>query len=667
MNRCYAMFFCFLFSLPLYSENKNNFDAGMSKVDITGPPVGVMFWGYAQPEQTGQGIHTRQYVRSLVIKDKNNGNLLAYATAELGGVPFEFQRDVVRRLQKEVNPNFNYANVLLNASHTHSGPAGYFHYSKFSLYSKDFYPDLYNVIVDGIVNSIKISYDSMAPSELILGKTKVISGGINRSLVAYEQNPIDERKKFDQNVDTDMIQISVKQKNKFIGFVNWYGIHPTNITFDNRLISSDNKGVASLLSESLAFEEGNPNFVAIYAQANEGDVTPNLNLNNTGPGKDMYESAYILGERQFVAATSILKSHGKPLVGELKFTHRFINMGNLAVSSNYTDTGKDENTCLSAYGYALAAGSTEEGGGHFLFHEGMTVKNKRFYIDFLARMMLQAPSKDLEDCQSPKAVLFPMGETKPIPSLPQILPYGLVTIGELGIVVTPHEVTTMSSRRLKQTVSLALAGKQTEFVLSGLTNDFAGYITTREEYNIQHYEGGHTLHGPHSLAALRQVFEEMATGLGSDKQLKWDDMPPIDLSKSVEYKILPGSNSISVPNSKVLKENKDKYKVGDIVECQVSSSHPNVSYPDIRSYFDVERNESGTWVLYKQDSDLSTKFQFNSGFLILSEPSINMIWETNSNDRMGEYRLVHRSMYKDKSGKKIPYSVVCPKFELQKK
>ncbi|MDF3820465.1 neutral/alkaline non-lysosomal ceramidase N-terminal domain-containing protein [Leptospira sp. 96542] len=659
-------FVSFLVSLPLLAQSVANYDAGMSKVDITGPPVGVMFWGYAQPEQTGQGIHTRQFVRSLVLKDKKNGNLLAYATAEVGGIPFEIQRDVVARLQKEVNPNFHYANVLLNASHTHSGPAGYFHYSEFSLYSTNFFPGLYNVIVDGIVKSIKQSYDGMAASEILLGKTKVVSGGVNRSLVAYEENPDEERKKYSDNVDTDMIQITVKQNDKIIGFVNWYGIHPTNITFDNRLISTDNKGVASLLSEALAAKEGNPNFVAIYAQANEGDVTPNLNLNNTGPGKDMYESAYILGERQFNAATSILKSEGKPLGEGLKFTQRFINMGNTKVSAKFTGTGKDETTCLSAYGYALAAGSTEEGGGHFLFHEGMTDKDRKFYIDFLARMMLQAPSEELQKCQAPKAVLFPMGETKPIPSLPQILPYGIVTIGELGILVTPHEVTTMSSRRLKQTVRQHLGGAQSEFVLSGLTNDFSGYITTNEEYRIQQYEGGHTLHGPHSLAALRQEFDGMAEELAKDKPKKTQNLEPMDLSKIVKHKPLPEIKSKSKPKGKVLTENKSNYQLGETVNCRVGSSHPNVGYPNISSYFDVEILENESWKVYKNDGDLYTKFQFKPGFLFVSEPSISMFWETNTNDKPGEYRLVHRSVYLDESEKTIPYVVECPSFRLQK-
>lgn len=77
---------------PKQTKVDFHYEAGMAKTDITGPPSGIMFWGYAQENQTGGGIHLRQYARSLVIKDKNSGNLLAYVTAELGAVPFELTK-----------------------------------------------------------------------------------------------------------------------------------------------------------------------------------------------------------------------------------------------------------------------------------------------------------------------------------------------------------------------------------------------------------------------------------------------------------------------------------------------------------------------------------------------------------------------------------------------
>lgn len=666
--RNYLSFFLF-FTLPLLANESGSFLAGMAKKDITGPPVGVMFWGYAREDQTGMGIQTRQYARALVIEDKATQKPFAYVTAEVGGIPFEIQREVVSKLQKEVDPNFHLGNVLLNASHTHSGPAGHFHYSEISFYSTQFYGDSYVVLRDGIFEAIKEAYQKRKPAELKIGKTYVKDAGVNRSLSAYMANPESERNLYPDNIDKEMVQLNVFVGGKPIGFVNWYGVHPTNITFDNRLISSDNKGIASLLAEKEAFKNGDPSFVAIFAQANEGDVSPNLNLNNTGPGKDIYDSSFIIGKRQFLASQEILKSNGKTLKGGLQFAHTFIDMSKHPVRSEFSGTGKTEYTCPSAYGYAFAAGSTEEGGGHWLFHEGMTEKNRKFYIDWIAKFMLQSPSEELRECQKPKAVLFPMGETKPLPSLPQILPYGIVLVGDLSILVLPHEVTTMSSRRLKKEVQVVMKDKISEIVLSGLTNDFSGYITTPEEYSTQNYEGGHTLHGSQSLNALRQEFFRMASdlvrGIEFSKSSVSNPMP-LDLSDRIHPLKLPDSEIVSEKPKQVLKQNVGVYKKGDQVVCQVNAASPNIGYPKVTSYLWLEKKVGTDWNRVKSDADFDTKFVFHKpGFFDKGIGKLDLIWESSDTDAEGEYRLVHEGIYLPSDLKKNPYRVECPSFRLQ--
>ena len=52
-------------------------------------------------------------------------------------------------------------------------------------------------------------------------------------------------------------------------------------------------------------------------------------------------------------------------------------------------------------------------------------------------------------------------------------------------------------------------------VLAGYSNGYAGYITTPEEYMLQQYEGGHTLHGRWSLPAYQQIVSQLAAALES--------------------------------------------------------------------------------------------------------------------------------------------------------
>ncbi len=52
-------------------------------------------------------------------------------------------------------------------------------------------------------------------------------------------------------------------------------------------------------------------------------------------------------------------------------------------------------------------------------------------------------------------------------------------------------------------------GNDTRLVIAGLTNTYASYITTFEEYGVQRYEGASTLYGPHTLDAYIQVWKSV--------------------------------------------------------------------------------------------------------------------------------------------------------------
>src|SRR5262249_47461350 len=153
---------------------------------------------------------------------------------------------------------------------------------------------------------------------------------------------------------------------------------------------------------------GKPEFVAAFAQSNAGDVTPNLNLNNTGPGKTDTESTRIIGERQARVAQKLLERAGEPLRGPIALRHAFVDFSQLTVAGEFTGAGT-QRTWPSALGYAFAAGSTEDGGGHPLFREGMKEPNP--LIDGFVRTALPglSPTEELRKGQKPKAILFVTG------------------------------------------------------------------------------------------------------------------------------------------------------------------------------------------------------------------------------------------------------------------
>lgn len=53
-------------------------------------------------------------------------------------------------------------------------------------------------------------------------------------------------------------------------------------------------------------------------------------------------------------------------------------------------------------------------------------------------------------------------------------------------------------------------GKGLKVVIAGLTNTYSSYVTTREEYAAQRYEGASTIFGPSTLDAYIQAIISIA-------------------------------------------------------------------------------------------------------------------------------------------------------------
>ncbi len=96
--------------------------------------------------------------------------------------------------------------------------------------------------------------------------------------------------------------------------------------------------------------------------------------------------------------------------------------------------------------------------------------------------------------------------------VPNVVPLQLIKIGDLTLLCCPGEITTVAAKRLKVTVQQELESTQKVW-LASYCNDYMGYVTTFEEYQQQAYEGGHTLYGQWTLAALQTKFQYFAEQL----------------------------------------------------------------------------------------------------------------------------------------------------------
>lgn len=631
-----------LYCASIHGQSAQPYLIGRGIADVTGPAVGVMLWGFGHPDQTGEGIHIRQRSRAFIMVQADNpSNRLVFVTADLGSIDHHILLTVVERLQKRFGTRYTLDNVIITATHTHSGPGGYWQSRTETGLDGGLYPEHFEAIAAGITDSVVKAHNDLQLGAIFINSGPVINAGVNRSAIAYLQNPAQERALYSQDTNTEMVVLKFVDDSGEIGLLNWYALHPTAMNYHNHLISGDHKGYASLQMER---QQGTTyasadDFVAAFANSDPGDVSPNTNLNNTGPGATDVETTSIMGDRQLQAAQQLFNRATIALEGPIDSRRIYVDLSNYPVQNRFTDTGI-QYTCPSAYGYSFAGGSTEDGGGHFLFKEGMT--DQSLWLDWLIRAVTGAPkwTEAIKNCQIPKPILFETGSGSP-PLQSQIHSITVARIGQLAILALPAEVTTMAGRRLRDTVMQELGDWAQYIVIAGYANGYGGYITTPQEYMLQQYEAAHTLHGRWSLGAYQQVASQLAraleTGTAISSDMAYDDWREKSLGQP-----LPTVGTALPPKGArygdALPMAKAHYRGGETVVAEFWSTNPTANYITGNNFLLIERKTAKGWQAIADDGDWSTRIRWR----IEGGPYVAQIsWEIPSDTPGGEYRLTH--------------------------
>jgi len=665
---------------------------GRSLADITLPVVGVQMLGFVRPDQISEGLHQRQYARTFVIADASGKSRVALVTCDIAFPTHTLKLAVLDRLSEKFGDRYGHANVVLAATHAHAAPGGFHHHIDAGPLGGGFYRQCFDALVEGIAESITSADADLKPGKILFANGDIDGAGVNRSRVAYMNNPAEERAKYQNDVDTTMTLLKFVRDDGAIGMLNWFAVHGTSMNYFNKLISGDNKGSAAYAVEQAHGTRytGKPEFVAAFAQTNSGDVTPNLNLNNTGPGKTDVESTRIIGARQARVAERLFEQAKEPLAGPIEFRHVFVDFSQLAVAGEFTGASP-QRTCPSALGYSFAAGSTEDGGGHPLFHEGMKESNP--LIDGLARKNFPGlgPTEELRRCQKPKAILLATGLQKP-PAQEQVLPAGLVRIGQLVLAVGPAEFTTMAGRRIRVALGNELGLNPRYVVIAGYANDYANYVTTREEYESQQYEGGSTVFGPWTEAGYRQEFVRLARAMKAGNAVE-SGVLPADMRTRVKATLsLDGPDEHPPPQAKpgdAAADANDRYGLGETVTVCFWTGSPVNDYRRTDHFMAVERRnaDNNTWQVVREDFDWDTTVRWKQLILdTASKPDsrregerigpaprvarpepfqVTITWQIPVETPLGIYRIVHYGRFK-KDGKVERFLATSRPFEISR-
>ena len=643
-------------------EGNQLFEIGAGIHDITGPAAELGMMGYSMVGQKTAGIHTRLWSRAFVIRSACNGESVAFVSADLLAVFQAVQQQVMERLRATHGTIYSERNVFLSATHTHSGPGGYSHYTTYDLSILGFNAQNFEAIVEGVYLSIVEAHQNLAPGRIRVASGELLDTSINRSPDAYRLDPEEERSLYEHDTDKSMTVLRFEDRDGAeLGMVSWYGVHATSMGNDNHLISGDNKGYSSYFFEKAKGTDYQAprTFVAAFAQASSGDASPNIYGGTEGGGPDDFASTASSGRKQLDKALELYEAASEGLVGPVGSRHLFATMDEVEVAPELSD-GEPHTTCSAAYGVSMIAGA-EDGPGYG--SEGASCETLG---DLWAGLTC---SPETTECQAEKPIVFKAGEQRPFPWSPEVLPFQLVRIGNLALVGLPFEVTTMASRRLRETALAQLSEAGVDrLIVVGPVNAYASYLTTRAEYAAQNYEGASTHFGPWTLVAVQQQITTLAAALASGAEVP-SGRAPRDLRDDVhtlQIGVLYDDKLLAVDFGDLVEDVERSYRPGQTARAVFWGAHPANSLRIGDSFLRVERKQGESWETVANDWDWETKYRWkrNNCFPTFGCSHVTVEWDIPDDAAPGTYRLRCFGDWKSVGGDLHPYEGTSSPFEV---
>lgn len=244
-------------------EHRNFWKAGISKIKIT-PEQPMWMAGYAARNHDGNGTITDLWAKALFLED-SNGNKGLIITTDLESFPKYLSDRIRDRLGKIYG--LSRAQIILNSSHTHSGPllSGMYNcYTEDSLEWKK--ADEYSLkLEDKLIIVAGKAIKSMLPVRIYSGN------GITRFQVNRRNNreskltPVTELKG-PNDYSVPVMKIA-DPKGRILAVIFGYACH--NTTLDGYQWCGDYAGFAQLELEKLY-----PGATAMFFQGAGGDQNP---------------------------------------------------------------------------------------------------------------------------------------------------------------------------------------------------------------------------------------------------------------------------------------------------------------------------------------------------------------------------------------------------------
>jgi Neutral/alkaline non-lysosomal ceramidase, N-terminal len=500
--------------IPAYTVSSypptHHFITGAGKAEIT-PPPGIPMGGHGPSGRIARGYWTRLYARAFYFQDRYN-NVMVLVSCDLFAMPAGLRAKVLELVNR--HESLRPDDLIISATHTHHGPGNFASsalYNGFAGPLPNFDQELFNFLAAKISNAIIAAISDAHSHRDELNEARLYEGyatGIQRNRaiapffkndVGVQQQILDDSIRYGSTcpdgsqvncprylaVDPSLKILEILRSGQQRGLLIFYAVHPTAMTHDDELYSSDLSGAAMQLLERRGTA------IAGFFNGAEGDVSPDWTEQDRDDvlrlAKDLTSATIrllnkpasdndadpLIDVRWNRVPRNWTAGHGgpgfakKPLAGAAEI-----------------GGAEDGRTMFYNYGWRPEARKTNPSGDQGVKEPGLDQP----LADFFKNLDWNFVGRTAE-------VVKPTHIFAPPNSFPKEVPVVRAQLGKVfSLGAVPVEMTTAAGRKMREDLKVN--------AIVGLANEYFGYTTTAAEYELQQYEGASTLLGPGEAASL---------------------------------------------------------------------------------------------------------------------------------------------------------------------
>ncbi len=597
--------------------------------------------GYAKTFPASEGRYGRLRAQAFVIDDGDRK--VAVVSVDLPAIFGEMHEAVANRI---AGAGITREDLLISASHTHTGPGGYFQQNLgwAALGGDVLDPRIFDAITSGIVDAVLEADAQLVPASLATGEAILDGLNGNRRSAQHLLNPESEAQ-----LDIDprnaprlgMIRVDTAEGTP-IGVITNFSTHGVIGNILNMWHTGDDKAwVGRLLEDGIRAEAGLPDdhpIVGATLNGSQGDIgTGSCTRPFPMSGADFndficMESA---GMRQATRYLDLWRELGDQLRDDVSVDARF------------------DMVCF--------CGQEVDDDPYDPFDRDPWVPENDDPAYFnVGQIAIQGEGRA-------PATLFP-GHHRRQPLLigapgvsPKNVRIQVLRVGNTVFASMPGEPTIQMGRRVERSVKAALAGLADHVWVAGLGNDHNAYYATIQEYEAYLYEGGWSFYGQQSGNLLKLRLAHLAEWMA-----KGEEVPECTLERGCLDN--PDTSEVSAdpeplvvdPAPVIVSEPRDVERF-EGTNLTWNGGGPGAEWRPGEATATLQRLEAGEWVDVASDLDpvIPLRYGKRYGFHRYSA-----LFDPVADQPAGTYRFLVTGAHATAPVATTPYTLTSAPFEV---